>query len=452
MVNKEGMLFYSLFDGKQPLLMWVFGLVNKIIADPLLAGRLVSLVFSALTITAIYKLAKKTFSFPFFYLAPIIYILIPIFTFFDRQALMESALTAVGVWSLYFLRDYLEKKTLKSVLLLGITLGIGLLIKSTAIIFLLLSLFVLFWKGITNQVKKPVFHPYLAVLAITGLVTLILFPLFIQPQFKVIFTRGDRYNLTLKEIFNFPLIFWWQNLIASLKISFWHLTPVIFIFGLAGLGLSFSKKHFLYLFWFFGGIAIAILTARGLSPRYLVCLLPLVTLFTASMFSSLLKKNRLLGFGFVSFLLAPLVFSYLLVFQPLNYFNLLDKLTGQYSQKTDYVTGDGSGYALDQVRNFLAEKAQSGPLIVGVRLDAGNPENAILAYYFGSNKINAIHFDKQLFPAGFDINSLKSPLPIYFVSRSQHQGGLEGFLQEEVRFYKPEGKSYFGVYRFSVKQ
>ena len=452
MSTKSALLFYSLFDGKQPLLMWLFGIANKFVADPLLAARLVSVIFSFFTAIAIFKLAGKFVAYPFSLLPLVIYTITPIFTFFDRQALMESALTAVGVWSLYFLGNYLEKKTLKPVLSLGITLGIGLFIKSTAIIFLLLSLFVLFWKGITNKSKKQVFHPYLAILVIIGLVTLILFPLITQPQFKVIFTRGDRYNLTLKEILDFPVTIWWQNLLATLKISFWHLTPVIFLFSLTGFWISFKRKFYLYLFWFFGGIIIAILTARGLSPRYLVCLLPLSTIFAGFTVFSFFNKKRLLGFVSLLLLLPAFLISFLLVVNPLAYFNLMDNLTKQYSQKIGYVTGDESGFSLDHVRNFLEEKARNGPLIVGVRLDAGNPENAIMAYYFSSQQIKVIFLDKQLFPTDFDFNNLKSPIPVYFVSRSQHQGGLEKYLKEEARFFKPEGKSYFGVYKLLVKQ
>lgn len=447
MINKPGFLFYSLFDGKQPFLMWFFAVSNKFIADPLLAARLVSVFFSFLTIIAILKLAKKFMAYPFYLLPAVIYLITPLFLFFDRQALMESALTAIGVWSLYLLSEYQEKQTLKPIIELGIVLGMGLLIKSTAIIFLLLSLFFLFYKGITLKSKNRILNPFLAILIISGIVTLILSPLFIQPQFKVIFTRGDRYNLTLKEILSFPFKIWGQNLIASLKISFWHLTPAVFLLNLAGLWISVKKKFYLHPFWFIGGIIIAVLTARGLSPRYLVCLLPLGVFFTGQTLSWLIQKNRIFGVAALTMLFIPLFISISLISNPLFYFNLMDKLTKTYSQKTDYVTGDTAGYGLNQVRQFLEETSKKNPIIVGVRLDAGNPENALQAYYFYSQNIKVINLDKQLFPADFDFNNLKSPVPVYFVSRSQHQGGLEKYLTEVVRFYKPEGKSYFGIYR-----
>src|ERR1035437_2049252 len=53
--HRDGFLYYSLYDAKQPFLMWIFGIAESIISDPLFAGRLVSVVSGFLTLIGIYK-------------------------------------------------------------------------------------------------------------------------------------------------------------------------------------------------------------------------------------------------------------------------------------------------------------------------------------------------------------------------------------------------------------
>src|SRR3989344_8880884 len=55
-------LYYSLYDGKQPLLMWFFGISETIFTDPLFAGRIISVLTGAFTLLGIYLLAKILFN------------------------------------------------------------------------------------------------------------------------------------------------------------------------------------------------------------------------------------------------------------------------------------------------------------------------------------------------------------------------------------------------------
>ena len=100
--NEPGMLFYSLYDGKQPLLMWLFGISMHIFSDPFFAGRFISVIFGFLTLLGIYKLGKKYFTQNIATASALLYIFIPLFSFYDRQALMEAAVGAVGVWTIWF--------------------------------------------------------------------------------------------------------------------------------------------------------------------------------------------------------------------------------------------------------------------------------------------------------------------------------------------------------------
>ena len=95
-VHIPGALFYSLIDGKQPLLMWLFGISQSIFTDQLFAGRIVSVSAGLLTMVGLYKIGERFFSVNVGFLASILYIIIPLFSSFDRLALMESSISAIG--------------------------------------------------------------------------------------------------------------------------------------------------------------------------------------------------------------------------------------------------------------------------------------------------------------------------------------------------------------------
>ena len=58
-IHNPGFLYYSLYDAKQPLLMWIFGIFESIFYSPLFMGRLVSVLAGLLTLIGIYKVAKS---------------------------------------------------------------------------------------------------------------------------------------------------------------------------------------------------------------------------------------------------------------------------------------------------------------------------------------------------------------------------------------------------------
>ena len=92
--------------------------------------------------------------------------------------------------------------------------------------------------------------------------------------------------------------------------------------------------------------------------------------------------------------------------------------------------------------------------MVGVRLDSGNPESAIFAYY-GPNKnknIQAIYFDERVIEVPEGLDYINFPIPFYFISRGGNLAGMETYLSEVKRFYKPNGKDFIGVYKLKEAQ
>src|SRR5262249_32402983 len=88
--------FYSLYDAKPPLVLLLFGVAQTIFTSQLFAGRFVSVLFGLGTVDGLYLVGKHLGGKHLGLLSALLYVVIPLFTFFDRQALLESALCCVS--------------------------------------------------------------------------------------------------------------------------------------------------------------------------------------------------------------------------------------------------------------------------------------------------------------------------------------------------------------------
>ena len=131
--------FLPLSDGKQPLFMWTIIPALKVITDPLVAGRAVS-VFSGigtafglfLVVYALFRSKKAAL------IASLIWTISPFAVFFDRMALVDSMLTMFGVWTFLFAVLTAKYQRIDTAILTGFTLGGALLTKSPALFFVIL--------------------------------------------------------------------------------------------------------------------------------------------------------------------------------------------------------------------------------------------------------------------------------------------------------------------------
>lgn len=96
--------------------------------------------------------------------------------------------------------------------------------------------------------------------------------------------------------------------------------------------------------------------------------------------------------------------------------------------------------------DYLKEKSKDRNIMVLVRNDHGNPEDAIIAYfsYTPNVAIGLMSKGEQIKEA---YEAARDKQEVYFVSRSAYVLGLEKYLVVEKKFSKPEGAEFVGVYR-----
>ena len=95
--------FISLTDGKQPLQTWGTIPFLKLFPDnALLAGRLFSVTTGFVALAGLFSLLFYLFNKETALVGSFIYALTPYFLFYDRLALVDSAVNASFVWILFF--------------------------------------------------------------------------------------------------------------------------------------------------------------------------------------------------------------------------------------------------------------------------------------------------------------------------------------------------------------
>ena len=447
-INIDGFSFYSLYDSKQPLVLWLFGISQKFISDPLLASRFISVVFGFFSLLGITLIAKQLFPSKKFHFAGLIYIFTPIFLFFDKQALMESAVFCVGIY-LYLLFNIFKKSdsTLHS-MLFGLLIGLSLYIKSSILMYLLalVPLFILEVRKNNDQQNFKLYaHSFIA-LATSGVV---LIPLLSQDLFWKTIGTNDRFVLNFYEILSLPVTVWFKNTVSFLSISSLYISPVavpllVFIVLRAKKLSPRLRDFFIY---FSGVVILAILLTRSLNVRYTMPLLFGFPIFFEYLVHEYRLKKKILNSLYMVFFLPQIVLSFLLLSNYEAYFKVLN-LVPRYSQYEEYLVSWTSGIAAQQAVEYIQdfELAENQKVFIGLRTDAGNPENTVIYSFYNNKNTIVSYFDSQVIQDFAQYDCLKSPQKFIFVSRDTQFGGTQQFWQEKARFYNLEAQNFVAVH------
>ena len=296
--------FISLTDGRQPLQTWGTIPFLKLFPDnALLAGRLFAVAtgFTALlgTFTLNFYLFKKRGA----YIASLLYIFIPYFVFYDRMALVDSAVNAGFIWILFF--SILLAQTLRFdvALLFGFVGGFVLLAKSSSRIFIMLSALapVLFLSKKRDEfIRKSI--NYFVLLGVVLGISLMFYNIQRLSQFfHYIEMKNTTFVMTFAEFQANPFQYFSHNFKMIPLYVMWESGWFIVPFSILGMILLYRKniRLFLYFLAFFilPFIAIAFF-AKVLFPRYLIFFASLLIVTATYFFTTLKPKvQSVLAFG-----------------------------------------------------------------------------------------------------------------------------------------------------------
>lgn len=441
-IQEPGFLFYSLYDAKQPLLMWFFSLSMSIFQDPLFAGRFIGIVCGFIVMVGVYKLASQLFNKKYGVLASLVYIIIPIFSFYDRQALMESAMVAVGIWSSYYLIQLLKAPRDSVAVKLGLVFGLGYFIKSTALIFLLVTLLIFGYFMLKDRRVKQ----FLRLSGIClGVALSILLILFIQPLFWQTLASNSRYVLTPPELLTQPFSFWSNKLIATIKIVTFGLTPMIVLPSVLGVGYLWQSKireRRALVIWFAIAFIIQFLFSRFTTPRYLAPFLPLSIIFLMACYYHMFGKIKLAHGLLLSLLVIPLLLTTYQVLSPYSYLKSIS-----LGLDEGYLEGQTSGYGIQETVDFLRARNSPQPIFVATHLNAGNPESAVIVYFRNDPRITTGYFEATDLGDIKEIDCVKIDKPLYYVTRREEIGELRKYFDKVMTISRSSDTYTIGIYK-----
>ena len=144
----------------------------------------------------------------------------------------------------------------------------------------------------------------------------------------------------------------------------------------------------------------------------------------------------------------PLIITCIQIFNPIQYFDLYNKVT-KYSDKSGYVSGMSSGYGVNQTVDEINSLSKNKPIIVGIALNSGIPESAIIVYFLKNKRVTVTYTDQLLYGDKLKyIDCFTSDKPAYFISRNIQLAGLNKFLVKFKDVQDNNNPNYIGIYRF----
>lgn len=449
MTNAPGQAFYSLFDGKPPLVLWVFGTIQKFPIDPLVAGRLISIIFGTLTLLGILKICQLLkFSQRVQIIAGLLYIFNPLTLFFDRLALLDSPVSTIFIWVVYLSLkiSQLQITNYKLLITLGFIQAIGLWIKGTSRLFLFLPFIIPVLTLLIDKNKKRASREAVSFFISFALAQILFFPIRLNSLFPIFQQREADFLLPLSQVLNPSL--WFSHLLLLLSTLTILVTPFVIIFCFWGFFKLFrqNKKSVLVLFLFSAlPLTFEIFFARSFLSRYFLFSLLPIFIFSAYELEQIKKWKKIAAiFTFI----LPVTLTLSLTLSPLPTLKLFSQNKILAQDLEQYFTGWTSGYGVREAADFLKNEAKKGPIIVLLRADSGNPEDGMFVY-LGKNK-NIIFAQATQKPKPEELKSL-AKFPIYFVSRGTQLLEMEDWLVEKSIFKKPLGGEFVGVYQVSFK-
>lgn len=315
--------FISLTDGKQPLHTWGMMPFIKLFPDNLLlAGRLFSVLsglvaLSGMMATAAYMYGKKQAA----YVAAILYIATPMFLFYDRLALADSAVNAGAIWVLFGSLVLVRTLRLDVALLLGMAGGVALLAKSSSQMFLGLSLLAPIVTFDRGKFKKWLGSSatYTALLAASIILAFVIYNVQrLSPFLQNVAEKNKTFVLTFGEFIQNPFALF----LGNVHLIPWYVSAEVgyVLITIAIAGFVMLARHYprlaLYLgLWIILPYVAITAFAKVLFPRYVLYLASFITLAATYFFISVRRPN-LRSIVAIGYIVSIGYFAYTIMFAP----------------------------------------------------------------------------------------------------------------------------------------
>lgn len=354
--------FISLTDGKQPLHTW--GMIPFLKIFPqnlLLGGRMFSVLTGLIALKGVYCLSHYLWGKKTAFIASFFYVLTPMFMFYDRMALADSAVNAGFIWILFGSILLIRTLRLDVALGLGLVAGTVLLTKSSSQMFIGLSALapiLTYQKGLKKFMSKAL--NYYALYLVVCILSLVLYNVQrLSPYLHYVNQKNGTFVLTFAEFFSNPF----SHLMGNLPLITWYVFSemgyVLGFMGIVGLVLLIKKDWRLGLYFaawlLFPYVAISFF-AKVIFPRYLIFFATLL-LLGASYFMSNLKVKKYIVICYMLYAASVAYFVYTILFDN-------QKIPFPPVDRGQYIESVNAGYGIKELVQHVREKSVDKPVIL----------------------------------------------------------------------------------------
>lgn len=411
--------FLPLQDGKQPLFMWATIPFFKVVQDPLIAGRLLSVFAGLGSLVGIGLLSYVLFADQFIAIfSSLLYAILPFTMFFDRMALADSLLAMFGIWSLIFAINFSKSLKIEQAIYLGFAIGGGLLTKSPAAIYYVWALTTLIFfldlkTNKLNNLGKLIWGLFLALIISQAMYSI----LRLGVGFQMIGARNQDYVYSFKEVLTHPLSPLTENLKRTGNWLFLLFSPTVLLLGALGFLNSKTRKPFIFL------ILISLLPllfqasiAKVYTSRYvLYAVLPLIPLAGLGLNWLFSRKGLLIKASCVIFLLVPLIITFVYLIRPENAPMSFDMRSGYLEEWT-------AGWGQKDIALYLInEEAKGNKVVVFTEGFFGTLPDGLQIYTQGHLNITIVGSNPYVgeIPSGL-LNTAKENLRYLVINKSRN--------------------------------
>jgi len=405
------------------MFVWVAIIFLKFIKDPLIAGRLVSVVSGFFTMIGLWFLSYELFkNKTIAFLTSTLYIFYPFAQVLDRMALYDSMVATFYVWGLYFSILLVRKIRLDLAFILGFLIGGGVLTKSSNFfsIYLLPFVLVLFdfrQKRFKNQLLKFIFLALVSAGLGYGFYNI----LRLSPLYEMISTKNATFVYSFSDWLQHPFLYFISNLSGLVSWLLQYLTLSYLLLILLSILLVHKfvrEKSVLIIYFILPFLALA-LFGKLIYPRFIflmsIMLLPLAAWSISFIFERterfFPKKNIYAKIVQTVLLLIVIIYpayvSLLFAINPLKA-PIADADHGQY------VNGWAAGWGVSESVAFFKAQAKTQKIYVATEGTFGLMPETMEIYLIKNKNITIKgYWPIELFPK--EILSMSSKMPTYFI-------------------------------------
>lgn len=400
--------YISLEDGKQPLFIWLSSAAQILINDPLIAGRVVSIFSGLVALVLIYLLTRDFFGKRTAIFASLLYVILPFTLLYDRLGLYDSLLTAICLGVVYLSVKLAQKPRLDVGLLTGIALGMGLITKSSALLFLALLPAPLILLSLKRKtwLKQTIHWIPFALLSVI-MAEVMYNSLRLSQLFYLISRKNYSFIRPVTEVVKDPFLVFQSNFTSIIKwLNSYVGAPLLLILlGAVIFGIyTKNRKVILLTIYVAFPFLFELIFNIVLYPRFVLFYFPYVIILVAFGLFQLEKSKKVSRIVFsLIFILSiayPVTNSYLLLTNPIQ----AKIASSDYDQ---YINSWPAGYGVQEVVNTLNKEAQTKPVYIGTEGTFGLLPFALNIYFPGRTNpqitgfwpVNADDLPKQVLDA-----------------------------------------------------